>query len=988
VEKTRWQTIEEIFNGALGLPRSEREAFLTSASGDDADLRAEVDELLSEADRPNKFLSESDFALSAHLLIEDLTESVIGEKFGAYTLIRSIGRGGMGEVYLAQDERLGRKVAIKLLPRPLIEDEQRILRFKHEARAASAISHPNVAHIYEIGESNGRFFTAMEFVDGATLRELFAKGILPFDQAIDIAIQVCSAIAAAHACGIIHRDIKPENIIIRPDGLVKVVDFGLAKLIEPTTSSFQRDSRDTQISAPLSRTVQTLPGLLLGTATYMSPEQARGLETDARTDIWSWGVVFYEMLAGEPPFTGTTNSDIIAEILKSEPQFHRSSFERLPDSAVRIMRGALTKKLDSRYTSMSEIDRALRELRQQVETTELAKAQFRETRTTGPHQAPPFSATTASVTNTSLSAEAASRRISKQIGWATQRKFLLSAIVILVFAAAVALVIRQRSASRKAAATGAVEIVHLTNDGRVQDAAISPDGRLLAYVRVASGKQSLRAHDLQSGDDWEVLPPDLIVCWGLRFALNNQSLFYVSKQAGGTVSVLYRVPLHGGPSQKLVANIDSPPGVSPDGMEIAFVRSYPVEHRDALIVAHVDGSGEREVLVRKHPDRFVSAGVSWSPDGKMIAAGATRRDETEAAVIGVPLDGRPMIEITGWDWQEIAGVVWKNDARTLIFSGQKPGKDALQLWKVTYPEHEAAPITNDENEYEEATIGPGVAVVTQRYEVAELWESANPPNRLTSGTHNGTDGLTITSTGRIIYSVGESLNTQLWSMNLDGSNASQLVPTTGVNPTSSKDGKLVAYTSFDGGRHVWLVGDDGTNNHQLTFGDGETYACITPDGHSVLYVSRAKERGTLWKIPTTGGPAIQLTFAGNILRPVVSPDGKMVACTFRSDEGDRWKLAIFSIDGGEPLKTFAVPSAFYQRIHWAPDSSAFTYLDQVNGTQNIWRQPLNGSTPVMLTDFDEDKIWAYDWTADGRKLIVSRGGRRRDVVMIKRQGEI
>lgn len=362
----RWQRIEELFNATLALPFREREPFLKSACGDDPRLRTEIDSLLSEVDQPDSFLSESTFVLGAHLLAQDHSESLAGETLGSYTIVRPIGHGGMGEVYLAHDERLRREVAIKLLPKPLVEDEERIRWFKHEARAASAISHPNVAYIYEIGEAQGRHFIAMEFVNGLTLRERLSRNDLKLGEAIEIATQVASAIAAAHAQGIIHRDIKPENIMIRSDGLVKVVDFGLAKLSEPQRETAGEHSRETLRGALITRAIHTETGLLMGTATYMSPEQARGQEIDARTDIWSWAVVFYEMLAGEAPFQGATKSDVIAEILKSEPLFLREGIRSLPEAATLIIRKSLSKKADGRYTEAVKLVAALHELRDEL----------------------------------------------------------------------------------------------------------------------------------------------------------------------------------------------------------------------------------------------------------------------------------------------------------------------------------------------------------------------------------------------------------------------------------------------------------------------------------------------------------------------------------------------------------------------------------------------------------------------------------------------
>jgi serine/threonine protein kinase/Tol biopolymer transport system component len=972
------------------VPLADRELFLTTACGNDTELRSELDSLLNEVGHADPFLSEATFTLGTELLRHD-SESLVGQTLGSYTLVRRLGHGGMGEVYLAHDERLGRKVALKLLPRLIVENEERARRFKHEARAASAISHPNVASVYEISEAQGMLFIAMEFVDGPTLRDRLTQENLTAVEAVDLTLQVAAGIAAAHAQGIIHRDIKPENIMIRRDGLVKVVDFGLAKLTERPPAA--TGSSEAHFSPRITHAFHTEPGLLLGTATYMSPEQARGQQVDARTDIWSLGVVLYEMLAGKPPFHGATTSDVIAEILKSEPPLLSQGLDGFPRSATQLIRRALGKDQNDRYATTADFLDSLRQLRREIEAGGLLDVHLPLPGDAVAHRGREQHESTSGGPRSKILATGVSSispEISGRGGVSTHRSrwlFFSTALIAAAAAVIVLVLVRSRLASWQIGAHSPVklEVVHLTTDGRVKDAAVSPDGRLLAYVPFVSGKQSLRIKDLSSGEDWQILPPDLLVYWGMRFALNNESLFYVSKQAGGTVNVLYRVPVRGGPSEKLVVNIDSPPGLSPDGMQIAFVRSYPGQHRDALIVANVDGSAERELYLRKHPEKLVGAGLSWSPDHQMIAVGATRRDDTEAAVLAVRLDGGPPAEVTPWMWAEIAGIVWKNDGRTILFSGQKPGATALQIWKVTYPGGAVTSVTNDNNEYEEATPGPNMLVATERYEIADVWSADQSvgPRRLTNEGHSGTDGLAVTSSGRIVYTQGESFASQLWTMNLDGSNQMLLTKNAGIHPSPSSDGKTIAYTAFEGGRHVWLVDIDGQNNHRLTFGGGENYGYIGPDGQWVFYVSLDKDRGTLWKIPITGGQAVQLTFAGIILNPLVSPDGKKIACTFRRDEGDKWKLAILPSDGGEPFKTFALPSPFYQVVHWTPDSNAITYLDQVNGVQNIWRQPLDGGAPVKLTNFDEDRIWHYDWAPSGKQFIVSRGGRRRDIVMIK-----
>jgi serine/threonine protein kinase/Tol biopolymer transport system component len=871
-----------------------------------------------------------------------------------------------------------------------MRQEDRLRRFKHEGRAASAISHPNVAHIYEIGEVDEKLFIAMEFVDGQTLRQRLGDTPLTLSEVLDVMTQVASGIVAAHNARIIHRDIKPENIIIREDGLVKVVDFGLAKLTAPEAN--EEGAINAGVRA--TNTLLTEPGLLMGTASYMSPEQARGQDIDARTDVWSWGVVLYEMLAGKLPFNGATNSDVIAEILKSEPALLRTKAESIPSPVIELLRLTLAKDRQNRFATAKDLETALKELRQKLESTGLLGLTIPFADRLGIGRTPDLPKPSEEITegrdsatanNVSLPKTSSVRSIEGFTGFARRvltRPAALALIALLsvgAFAVLYGLKVR-RSFNRM---PKPLEIVNLTTDGRVMDAAISQDGRLLAYVPIQFGKQSLRIRNLETNENWELLPPDPALCWGMRFTPNNQTIFYVTKQPGSTIGVLYRMSVRGGPSQKLVVNVDSPAGLSPDGMQLAFVRAYPGQHRDALIVANVDGSAEREVLSRVHPERLSMSGVSWSPDAKLIAVGASRHDETEVAVLAVPTNGEMPIELTPWQWAKVLGVVWKNDGRTILFSAQKPGSNALQIWRLSYPEKQISSVTSDNNEYEEATLGPNVLVATHTYEESDVW-SVDQSNvrRLTTDGHNGADGLTTTGNGRTIYTVGEYASSQIWSMNFDGSDRKVLTKNPGVLPASSVDGKVIAYVSAVGGaHHIWVMDSSGKNDRQLTFGDGENYPTVTADGRSVFYIARAKERGTLFKVAAAGGQPVQLPFTGIIVNPVISPDGKNFACTYREDEADRWKVAVFALEGREPLKTFAVPYPYYQIIRWTDDGKSFTYLDKQNGVQNVWRQPLDGSPPSKITDFPEDLILHYAWF--GQRLILSRGGRRRDIVLMK-----
>ncbi len=362
----RWKEVEDVLQRALDRPPQERASFLDQACAGDEDLKKEASSLIGAYDEAGDFIEQPAIAQDAGLLVGNDPENDIGRDVGPYTIVERLGSGGMGEVFLARDARLNRLVALKILPAYFVSDDARLRRFQREARAASALNHPNILTIHEVSQGGGTYYIATEFIDGRTIRELITHHELSLEDVLEIAEQIASALAAAHAAGIVHRDIKPENIMRRTDGLVKILDFGIAKLMEQELAEY---SAETQPGLK----AQTEAGLVMGTVNYMSPEQARGLPVDERTDIWSLGVVLYEMLAHRLPFKGATRMDTMVAILEREPTplFQSLDGSRAPFRQLQgIVGKTLRKERSERYQTANDLLADLKGVTQELDPSD------------------------------------------------------------------------------------------------------------------------------------------------------------------------------------------------------------------------------------------------------------------------------------------------------------------------------------------------------------------------------------------------------------------------------------------------------------------------------------------------------------------------------------------------------------------------------------------------------------------------------------------
>jgi serine/threonine protein kinase len=993
----RWQQIKEVFHSALERPGPERSGFLAAACAGDESLRSEVESLLSSHEKEGRFIDAPAYEVAAGVLVDSQSMIAPGQSLGSYRVLSTLGRGGMGEVYLAEDSRLGRKVALKLLPSSFSTDPERLARFEREARAASGLNHPNILTIYEVGSFGGRQFIAAEYVEGETLRERQRHSPLKLAEVLDLAIQVASALSAAHQAGIVHRDIKPENIMLRRDGYAKVVDFGLAKLTQTAKAS-----ADTSLSTMLQ--VDTGTGVVMGTTAYMSPEQARGIELDARTDIWSLGVVLYETLSGATPFKGDTNSDLIVSILERQPA-PLVTTPLVPAEVDWIVRKALRKDREERYQTARELLGDLRGLKQQLDFAAQhersistgSDAALSQSTSNNQTRALAYSTGEPRTLSTTEIERTASIPHTSPAAAGRKRIYVAAAIALLLIASVVA-TYKLWPTKRGTPPFQAMKISRLTNSGNVIDAMLSPDGKYVVYVLSDGGKQSIWIRQVSTANDKEIVPAIAAGFFGLTFSRDGNDLYYAVKQMDA--GTLYRVPTLGGTPAKILSGVDAAISFSPDGKQFVLVRgNYPNQGESALVIVNVSDKAERILAVRKTPEYFFPVfftAPSWSPDGKLIAAPVARTGAVTKLLAFSVEDGKST-DLTPSPWKFASRVEWLPDMNgLLVIAGE--GTAASQVWYLSYPGGEKRQITNDLNTYRAIGLSAdGTRFSTvQASGLVNIWIApegdANRAVQLSTGNVgwfiSSGQSLSWTPNDRLVFVSNESGNLDIWIMDTDGGNRGQLTSNSGQNasPVVSADGRKIVFTSNrSSARNIWRMDLDGNNQLQLTSGSGELFPTISADSKWVFYSSLKDGIPTIWKVSIDGGSPMQVTTSPS-LAPSVSPDGKFLAYLF-PEAGDPLgppnHIAIIPIDGGDPIKTFKyevgrVNTPFTQ---WALDGKSIMYAVSGNVT-NIWSQPLDGGPPKQVTDFKDGLMTGFAWSADRKKFATTRGKLLRDAVLI------
>jgi serine/threonine protein kinase len=922
-----------------------------------------------------------------------------GSRLGSYESRHWVGAGGMGEVYFARDTKLPRYVALKLLLPELTADEDRLRRFEQEARATSALNHPNILTIFEIGQEGPVHFIVTEFVDGVTLRRHMGEEDLTLGRTLEIVIQIAAALSAAHASGIVHRDIKPENIMLRSDGYVKVLDFGLAKLV-PT-----HDQRPVDPNVSTAFNINTDPGAIVGTVNYMSPEQLRGMKVDGRADIWSLGVVIYEMIAGRPPFSGLTKSDVIAAILREEPLLLTRYSKDVPPDLQRIVAKSLRKEREDRYQIAKDLLIDLKDLKQDLELD----AKQGRIRMSDPIDAP-TDQTEVMPTENGVQQKGAQTNKVEPARPTSGAEYLFSeikqhrtgaTIVLTVLILCVAIVVAWFSMPLPRTTTApnaaALSIKEIKTTSNVREGAISPDGKYIATVIEDAGKQSIKIQQSEFPSE-SLTIADGGEYRGLVFSRDGYSVYYLAKDE--KESSLYQVTVFGGPARKLVSGLNTPITLSPDGTRLAFVRRKTGGTATVLITSRADGNDERELASAPAQFEFgtllINTGPAWSPDGKVIACPImSKGDRTHMEVVAAQVDDGSVQPIGSRQWFLIGQLGWLSDGSGLIMAAQeKPPPQAIsQIWLVNYPGGDAKTLTAEGDYYQgiSLTADSATLITTRPTQTSKIWVvSALEPNHaeeLPASKDKGLGGLVWTPEGSIVYTSNESGTMKIWTMEVNGNNAKQLIyDKNGTEPAvAQRDSRFMVFASYETGTpHIWRKDMRGNDLKQLTSGSYEDWPDLSPDGQWVIYQGGDSSPDSVWKIPIDDGPSTLLSDKA-ARHPIFSPDGKLIACFLRDMESP-WQLAVLPLAGGRPLKTFSIPPSVagqWVGPRWTADGKAITYIVTKGGVSNIWMQPLAGEPARQLTNFNEDQIFAFAGSPDGKKLALVRGVNAKSIILMK-----
>ena len=849
----------------------------------------------------------------------------------------------MGEVYRATQTSLGRQVAIKILSKAFASDPERLRRFEQEARAASALNHPNIISIYDVGSEDNTAYIAMEFVDGKTLRSLMETAPLGIKKSLQVAAQIADGLAKAHAAGIVHRDLKPENIMVTRDGFVKILDFGLAKL-SPTLG----DSQTMTIAVPA-----TTPGVVMGTVGYMSPEQAQGISVDYRSDIFSLGSILYEMIAGKQAFKGPSSAQTLAAIIEDDPLALSEANPKTPTPLRWIIERCMAKDPDERYTSTRDLARDLQHMRDHLSDATSAMA---------------------------VSAAPAIAAPSRSRWW----KPALSGLAGLLLGAALTAWLWPRPTATS------VTFHPLTFSGDDVQPSVSPDGRTVAFTSSRDGKVRIWLKQLGTGSETALSPGPLDV--NPRFSPDGAWVLYTHNRAA------YRIPAFGGEPRKLLDNVDDA-NWSPDGQKLVFVRKQTDGSRltSNIGIASI-GDGTSNIVLRVAARDLFSP--AWAPDGSFIALGEQRAGTVgapERATLLITPDGKTVHQLQcPVSGGALSPASWSADSRSVIYEVPEsaaetgglfqspvgsPGQVFLQ--NVSTGKTRAlfavqSPISRIE------IAGPGKLIFDSLIQRNNLKEMALDDKR--DAGHWLTRGISIdrqpyySPDGEsVVFASSRSGDVDLWEVSTKTASLRKLNdnPAADWDPYVTPDNKYLLWSSNRTGNfEIWISERDGTSPRQVSHdGSDAENPAASPDGW-VVYASSQTAHPGVWKVRMDGSQA-SLLVPGTVAWPDISPDGQYVL--YHVPNGFASTIHVVRLSDGSPVEF----TQSGRRARFSTDGRSIVYLDDDHNTLVRKPFPSREGTPgqVLLTFAPDQNPDTFAVSRDGKHLVVSFVQSTRSLVM-------
>ena len=919
---------------------------------------------------------------------------MINEIIGHYRILRQLGSGGMGVVYEAEDTRLGRRVALKFLPETGKPDPAAMERFLREARSASALNHPGICTVYAIEEEGSKTYIAMELLEGESLEKALTHGPIPIARTVEIVIQVAEALEAAHKKGIIHRDIKPANIFLTERGAAKVLDFGLAKLMEP------EGWMDGDTLSPSNDAFLTSPGTTVGTIAYMSPEQARGEVLDARSDLFSLGSVLYQMVTRTLPFPGATTAVIFGNILHSAPVSPVTLNSAVPHDLERIINKLLEKDRDLRCQVAAELRADLKRLQREMDPGRISSDSSVTASRASSGAAHVPGAGYTSATSSKAMARTGSGAV---LAEAAQKNKISTGVILIVILAVVATagyglytllrkdhlpLVEHKSVL---APFEKFTIENVSNNGHITQAAISADGKYLLQALEEAGAQSLWLRHIPTATMKQVVEPARTRYQGLCFSPDGNYIYFLRRdESDEAESQLYSASVLGGTPRLIVKDVDSPISFSPGGKYFVFLREIHDSPTWDLLLARADGTIEKPVFKGRamQSDSYVPA---WSPDGKTIVISlALPTPDT--------LGGFLLVDAAAGQERTFAATadriyyapVWMPDGSALITTASRieAGHMQAQIGYVSYPGGEYRALTADTNDYGKlgiASDGRTMVAIQSKIHFSMGIAPAGDPDQVRSiplQTQILPWRWNWMPDGRLILPQDGSLK----AVAASGEETSLYFDAKHIpdQATVCGDGRYIIYRQVGSGNgssaNLWRMDMNGTNQKQLTSGRNDQEPACTKDGNWIYYVDNNDNR-YVKRISLDGGsPETVAKHSIGVFG--LSPDGNEIVSLEVREIDHKLMLHIDNVESRQMTLSDVDQRALPGDLAFTADGKSVVYMVREKGVDNLWLQPLDGGPHRQLSHFKKDRIFRFVFSPDGSKIAIESGEQESDAVLL------